>query len=449
MDNSARYLAFLALRQMDRKQAYANIALDRVLSKSKAVDSDRHLATELVYGITRHQRTLDALIEQFSRRKSAAQQPPDLRRLLHLGFYQLHYLDRIPPSAAVNTTVELTRRCKLGGLTKVVNGILRSYLRTPAEDLLPPDPDPIIDLARRYSYPEWLLELWLDELGRSETEALCHWFNQPPAIDLRVNTHRGSLDAVRSLLAEHNIVAHPIEDVPGALRLQQTVGNITELPGYGDGLWMVQDCSAQQVALLLDPQPRETIVDCCAAPGGKTTHIAELMGDRGTVWGLDKHAGRLRRVKANAKRLQLDCIRTEAADLTTLDLETVTDSGELPQSESCDRALVDAPCSGLGTLHRHADARWRQQLDTIDTLLETQADILNCAAGWVKPGGIMVYSTCTIFAPENHEQIERFLETHDNWQLDPEHAPLQNWPHRDGRDGFYMARLQKLSSDRG
>ncbi|MGK7910613.1 MAG: 16S rRNA (cytosine(967)-C(5))-methyltransferase [Synechococcus sp.] len=446
MDNSARYLAFLALRQMDRKQAYANIALDRVLSKSKVADSDRHLATELVYGITRHQRTLDALIEQFSRRKSAAQQPPDLRRLLHLGFYQLHYLDRIPPSAAVNTTVELARRCKLGGLTKVVNGILRSYLRTPVEELLPPHPDPIIDLARRHSYPEWLLELWLDELGASETETLCHWFNQPPAIDLRVNTHRSSLEVVQSLLAEQDIVALPIEDVPGALRLQQTVGSITELPGYSDGLWMVQDCSAQQVALLLDPQPGETIVDCCAAPGGKTTHIAELMGDRGTVWGLDKHAGRLRRVKANAKRLQLTCIRTEAVDLTAHDPEAVAEDSELPQPESCDRVLVDAPCSGLGTLHRHADARWRQQLDTIDNLLDTQADILDRAAQWVKPGGVMVYSTCTIFAPENQEQVERFLETHSNWQFDPDRKPQQNWPHRDGRDGFYMARLQKLST---
>ena len=446
MDNSARYLAFLALRQMDRKQAYANIALDRVLAKSKAANtnSDRHLATELVYGITRHQRTLDALIEQFSRRKSAAQQPPDLRRLLHLGFYQLHYLDRIPPSAAVNTTVELTRRCKMGGLTKVVNGILRSYLRTPIEELLPRHPDPIVDLSRRYSYPEWLLELWLDEMGLSETEALCQWFNQPPAIDLRVNTHRSSLDAVLALLEASDIAAHPIEDVPGALRLERNVGNVTQLPGYREGLWMVQDCSAQQVAQLLDPQPGETIVDCCAAPGGKTTHIAELMGDRGIVWGLDKHAGRLRRVTANAKRLQLESIRTGVADLTTLELETADVDRELPLLESCDRVLVDAPCSGLGTLHRHADARWRQQLDVIDDLLETQAAILDCVARWVKPGGIMVYSTCTIFAPENQEQVDRFLETHPNWQIDPEHPPIQNWPHRDSRDGFYMARLQKL-----
>ena len=430
---------------MDRKQAYANIALDRVLSKSNAADSDRHLATELVYGITRHQRTLDALIEQFSRRKSAAQQPPDLRRLLHLGFYQLHYLDRVPPSAAVNTTVELARRCKLGGLTKVVNGILRSYLRTPTDELLPRHPDPIVDLARRYSYPEWLLELWLDELGPSETEELCRWFNQPPAIDLRVNTHRSSLEEVQSLLAENGIAAHAIEDVPGALRLQQNVGNVTQLPGYGEGLWMVQDCSAQQVARLLAPQPGEIIVDCCAAPGGKTTHIAELMGDRGTVWGIDKHAGRLKRVRANTKRLQLQSIRTEAADLTILPPET--GDRELPLPESCDRVLVDAPCSGLGTLHRHADARWRQQLDTIDDLLETQAGILDRAAQWVKPGGVMVYSTCTIFAPENQEQVDRFLDTHSNWQIDPEHLPRQNWPHRDGRDGFYMARLQKLSSD--
>ncbi|MEL7086289.1 MAG: 16S rRNA (cytosine(967)-C(5))-methyltransferase, partial [Cyanobacteria bacterium J06597_1] len=157
---------------------------------------------------------------------------------------------------------------------------------------------------------------------------------------------------------------------------------------------------------------------------------------------------RSRVVRANAKRLQLGCIRTETADLTTLDLENSIEDSLFPQPESCDRALVDAPCSGLGTLHRHADARWRQQLDSIDTLLETQANILDRAAQWVKPGGIMVYSTCTIFAPENQEQVDRFLDTHPNWQLDPECSPQQNWPHKDERDGFYMARLQKLSLER-
>ena len=430
---------------MDRKDAYANIALDRVLAKSEVSDSDRHLVTELVYGITRHQRTLDALIERFSRRKSAAQQPPNLRRLLHLGFYQLRYLERIPPSAAVNTTVELARSCSMGGLTKVVNGILRAYLRTPPADLLPHQANPVVDLAQRYSYPEWLLEMWLDELGLEETETLCAWFNRPPNIDLRVNTHLCSEAEVRSLLEAAGIRANSVDNVPGALRLAEHAGNVTQIPGYGEGYWIVQDASAQQVAQFLDPQPGETIVDCCAAPGGKTTHIAELMDNRGRIWGLDKHAGRLKRVEANAKRLQLDCILTRVVDLTSPNPIPESNDGkdEFPQPGSCDRVLVDAPCSGLGTLHRHADARWRQDPETIGELLDIQAKILDRAAIWVKPGGIMVYSTCTLHAAENQHQVNAFLGTHPNWQLDPERSPQQNWPHRDDRDGFYMARLQR------
>ena len=429
---------------MDRQDAYANIALDRVLAKSGVSNSDRHLVTELVYGVTRHQRTLDALIEQFSRRKSAAQQPPNLRRLLHLGFYQLRYLDRIPSSAAVNTTVELARSCSMGGLTKVVNGMLRAYLRTPPEKLLPHQSDPIVDLAQRYSYPEWLLEMWLDELGLEETEALCGWFNRPPNIDLRVNTHRSSEADVRALLEAAGIDSSSVDDVPGALRLTERAGTITQIPGYQEGVWSVQDASAQQVVQLLDPQPGETIVDCCAAPGGKTTHIAELMHDRGRIWGLDKHAGRLKRVAANAKRLQLDCIRTIAMDLTAPSPSPASNEGdEFPQIEGCDRVLVDVPCSGLGTLHRHADARWRQQPETIAELLEIQSKILVRASTWVKPGGVMVYSTCTLHAAENQSQVDRFLENHPIWHLDPDYSPQQNWPHLDGRDGFYMARLRR------
>ena len=430
---------------MDRKNAYANIALDRVLAKSEVSDSDRHLVTQLVYGITRHQRTLDALIERFSRRKSAAQQPPNLRRLLHLGFYQLHYLERIPPSAAVNTTVELARSCRMGGLTKVVNGILRAYLRTPTAQLLPRQTNQILDLAQRYSYPEWLIDMWLEELGLAETEALCKWFNRPPSIDLRVNTHLSSETAVRSLLEEAGIRVSFVDNVPGALRLTEHAGNISQIPGYSEGYWTVQDASAQQVAQFLDPQPGETIVDCCAAPGGKTTHIAQLMDNRGKIWGLDKHAGRLKRVEANAKRLRLDCILTGVVDLTSPSPihELNGDEHEVPPPGGCDRVLVDAPCSGLGTLHRHADARWRQDPETFEGLLDIQAKILDRAAIWVKPGGIMVYSTCTLHVAENQHQVNAFLDAHPNWQLDPEHSPQQNWPHRDDRDGFYMARLQR------
>ncbi len=423
---------------MDRQDAFANIALDRVLAKARAQEVDRHLATELVYGIVRHQRTLDSLIEQFGRR-SASQQPPALRRILQIGFYQLRYLDRIPASAAVNTTVELAHRCQLGRLSKVANGILRTYLRTPKDKVLPRHDNPVTDLALRYSYPDWLVELWIDRLGGEEAETLCAWFNRPPAIDLRVNRLQTSVDRVRAALQSVSVEAQPLGDIPGSLRLNGHVGAIANLPGFAEGHWSVQDASAQQVAQLLNPKPGEIVIDCCAAPGGKTTHIAELMGDRGTVWALDRHAGRLERVNVNARRLQLNCIQTRAVDLAA---ESPLPD-ELPQAGSCDRVLVDAPCSGLGTLHRHADARWRQKPEKIAELTQLQAKILDRAATWVKPNGAMVYSTCTTHPEENRQQVERFLSHHPDWRIDPAVEPQQIWPHRSDRDGFYMARLCK------
>jgi 16S rRNA (cytosine967-C5)-methyltransferase len=422
---------------MDRRGAFSDIALERVLSTSTAAAiADRHLATELVYGITRHQRTLDALISRFSRRP-AEQQPPDLRRILQIGLYQLRYLDRIPAAASVDTAVELAHTCQLGRLTGVANGVLRAYLRTPAEEVLPPLPDPVANLGLQYSYPDWLVQQWWEQLGAVETEALCRWFNQPPTIDLRVNSWRCDVDTVQATSQAVGIEAMPVEGVPGALRLSGHVGAIADLPGFAEGWWTVQDSSAQEVVHLLDPKPGELVIDCCAAPGGKTTHIAERMQNVGQIWAIDRHAGRLKRAIANAKRLQLTCIETKAIDLATCEGDP-----DLPPVETADRVLVDAPCSGLGTLHRHADARWRQTPQRIAELTSLQARILDRAASWVKPGGILVYSTCTLTPEENQQQVKGFLSRHPEWQLATDVPLRQIWPQRHNRDGFFTAKLQ-------
>ncbi len=443
----ARQLAFLTLRHMDRKGSYANIALDRSLTQSPHLSAaDRHLITELVYGITRRCRTLDALITRYGS-KPADQQPPDLRRILHIGFYQLSFLSQIPASAAVNTSVELTRLLKLGRLSGVVNGILRAFLRDypdPSQPLTPQvlnvdDQDPLEQLAILHSYPDWLITLWHQILPITEINALCTWFNHPPQLDFRVNTWLRDPANVQRQFQEHGILLSPIEGIPTALRLATHVGDITQLPGFAEGHWSIQDSSAQQVVHLLDPQPGDRILDCCAAPGGKTTHCAEQMQNQGHIWALDRHAGRLKRIQANAHRLQLTCIETHAVDLASpiTDLEP-----DLPAWGSVDRVLVDVPCSGLGTLHRHADARWRQSPDSIEDLLTLQARILAQSARWVKPGGILVYSTCTLNPDENERQIEHFLQPSVDWQLD---GILQTiWPHHHHRDGFFMAKLLRL-----
>lgn len=450
MSKSPRQLALEALHLIHRQGAYADVALNRVLQhQSGANDSqqshnhksaDRRLTTELVYGATRRQRTLDALIDRFAR-KPAEKQTLDLRLILHLGIYQLCYLDHIPPSAAVNTSVDLAKQNQLSGLAGLVNAILRAVAKAKEQDTLWTN---MQDLGVLHSFPDWLVQLWQKEFGPAQTEALCQWFNRSPHIDLRINPLRTNTTAVLASFAAAEINAQELSYLPHALRLAQGAGEITRLPGFAEGWWSVQDASAQMVAHLLDPQPDEVIIDACAAPGGKTTHIAELMQDQGTIWACDRYLSRLKKVKQNSDRLGLKSIQIREGDSRTYQDFT----------NQADRVLLDVPCSGLGTLHRHADARWRQTAQEPENLALLQTELLNQAATWVKSGGTMVYATCTLHPAENEAVVTKFLAAHANWQLvpPPPHSFLtkfltpQGWvkvlPHEHDMDGFFMAKLQ-------
>lgn len=402
--SNARQLALKILLEIDRKNSYTDVALNRALNQSNLSSSDRSLCTELVYGIIRHQRTLDSLIDQLGKKK-AQQQPPNLRRILHIGLYQLRYLDHIPPSAAVNTSVDLAKDNKLQRLSGVVNGILRQYIRSTQgnhDPLILPN-DTLKKLAIQYSFPDWIIETWLQKWGEETTEKMCHWFNQSPNIDIRVNPLKTNLETLQTQLTSAGVNVTPLGRFPCALRLKGKIGTIPTLPGFSQGHWTVQDTSAQLVSYFLDPQPGETIIDACAAPGGKTTHIAELMGDQGTIFACDRTPSRLKKVQENAQRLELNCIETVVGDSRYL--QQFINKG--------DRVLVDVPCSGLGTLHRHPDIRWRQTPENIRELTSLQLEILNQAAQWVKPQGTLVYSTCTLNPPENQEIIQTFLSTPD------------------------------------
>lgn len=445
----ARRLAFDALKEIYRG-GFADVVLHRLLSRWQLSAVDRALATELVYGTVRRQRTLDALIDQLGK-KSAHQQPTDLRIILHLGLYQLRFLTQVPDSAAVNTSVELTKAVGKTKLAGVVNGILRQYLRqSQTGDPLHLSSDRAQALAIRHSYPDWIVELWQEQLGE-EAETLCQWFNQPPAIDLRINCRRTTLVAMEQALAEAGVATQRSPYLPQALRLTQHVGSIQQLPGYAEGWWTVQDASAQLVSYLVNPQPHEIVIDACAAPGGKSTHLAELMQDIGQIWACDRTPSRLKKVQQNAQRLQLHNIQTVAGDSTTM-----------TQFEGQgDRVLVDAPCSGLGTLHRHADARWRQTPESVADLAALQTQLLTHAATWVNPSGMLIYATCTLHPAENESVIQQFLATHPDWQILPPQADeptasfataagwVKVWPHRHNMDGFFMARLHRSSPSKG
>ncbi len=439
---AARQLAFQVLKQIQRG-AFADVALDRTLNQVNLPERDRKLATELVYGAIRRQRTLDAIIDQLAK-KPANQQPPALRLILHLGLYQLRYLDQIPASAAINTTVELAKQNDLAGLSGFVNGLLRRYDRQP-DKALPQSPHGATNIGIQYSFPDWIVQVYLDQFGLAETEKLCNWLNQPPSIDLRINTLKTSIAALETKFQQANIAVKRLPHLPQALRLTSHAGAIQNLPGFAAGEWVVQDSSAQLVGYLLDPHPGETIVDACAAPGGKTLHIAELMQDQGTVWAIDRTASRLKKIQQNVDRLGLHCIQVKTAD-----------SRHIPELvNQCDRVLVDAPCSGLGTLNRHADARWRQTPESVAKLAQLQREILQQAATWVKSGGILVYATCTIHPQENESIVEHFLRQNPRWTIErpasesaiahfiTETGWIKVLPHQHQMDGFFMVRLKK------
>lgn len=439
-----RQLAFLALQDVYQKKAYTDIALDRFLRQAKLNKADKGLACELLYGIVRRQRTLDALIDTLGKKK-AQQQPPKLRIILHIGLYQLRYLSQIPDSAAVNTSVELAKTNGLSKLTGVINGILREYLRISINsDPLALPVDPVARLGILHSFPDWIIQTWLEQLEEPEVDRLCNWFNQPPTIDLRVNILKTSVEEVETALLKAGVSVSRLPYLPQALRLTGGTGAIQKLPGYQDGWWVVQDSSAQLVTHLLAPQPGETVIDACAAPGGKTTHIAELMQDSGTIIACDRDGKRLKKVQANAQRLQLRSIQTCVGD--SLELEQFREKG--------DRVLLDAPCSGLGTLHKRPDIRWRQTPDKIEELSRLQTDLLKQVSTWVKPKGIIVYATCTLNLLENEKVIKSFLSTHPHWSIEippsfsgSHFATSGGWlkifPQRHNMDGFFLVRLKK------
>ncbi len=443
---SARQSAFIALKAV-HKGAFADVALDRVLANHTLSNADRRLLTELVYGCVRRLRSLDTLIDQLGR-KPALSQPPDVRTTLHLGLYQLRYLEQIPPSAAVNTTVDLLKQNKMGGLSGFVNGLLRQYLRLrETQDPLRLPSDPVDRLGVLHSYPSWIVQTWVDSLGLEGAEQLCITLNQSPSIDLRINPLKTDRDTVQAAFADHGVTTTPLPPLPQALRIVGNPGPIHQLPGYTEGWWTIQEASAQLVGHLVNPTPGSTVIDLCAAPGGKTTHLVELMQGQGVVWACDRTASRLKRLQQNLQRLQISTVNLREGD------------GRNPSSELplADYMLIDAPCSGLGTLNRHADARWRQTPESVTELAELQTQLLSAATQQVKPGGVIVYATCTLHPAENEDVINHFLGQHPQWQLEsvalnPILAPLQTesgwikiWPHQHAMDGFFMARLKQVT----
>ncbi len=426
--------------------AFADNALERELAKTNLAPLDRGLATELAYGAIRQRFLLDAWIDAHGRLK-ANRQPPRLRWLLHVGLYQLLFSSRVPASAAVNTSVQLAKEAGFAQLAPVVNGLLRAVARAhnphgaeadtprplhPWQGLALPD-TAAASLALRHSLPPWLATQLLQWCRPEEAEAFGHSSNTPPALDLRINRRRSGRAEVLAAFGAAGLTARALDDQEWGLCLAAASGDLRGLPGFKEGHWCVQDRTAQAIAPLLAPQPGQRVLDACAAPGGKSTQLAELMDDQGEIWAVDRSEARLKKVVANAERLGMVSLQVLAADAADL-LEI------RPQWRGYfDRILVDAPCSGLGTLARHADARWRIQPDTIAELASQQQRLLERLAPLLQPTGRLVYATCTVHPQENGDVVAAFLACQPSWQLIHQQ---QWWPSAQAGDGFYAAVLE-------
>lgn len=460
MQNS-RELAVQILARIEAEQAYANIVLDAELRRASLRDHrDKALVTELVYGVLRWQKRLDWYLDQVC--KTPLQQArPWLRHILRVGSYQVLMLDKIPPSAAINESVKLAekyrKKLNLPANTAkgVVNGILRQLHRS-LETLRRPEtiPDVISRLAVQYSYPEWLVKRWVQRLGAQEAEACCRIHNQPPHLMLRVNPFKTSRAALQDSLSEYAAKITPLPDPLNGLVLAGAPA-LAELPCYQQGECTVQNAASMLVSQILDPKPCENILEACAGAGIKTTHIGELMENRGKITAVDIHENKLDRLQENCQRIGISIVQPYRGDMTTfLDLP----ASHFQNDQGFHRILVDAPCSGLGVLRKHPEAKWTIEESHIHSLPQLQLRLLNHSAPLLHPEcGVLVYSTCTTEPEENEAVMTQFLRDHPGFHIEspqkylpPElHACitaqgfLRIEPPRDYFDGFFCAKLVK------
>jgi 16S rRNA (cytosine967-C5)-methyltransferase len=397
-----------------------DVLLDRVLERSALKPEDRRFLQELVYGVVRWELTLDWLINQ---KTGGKPQKILVQNLLRLALYQMFWLDRVPSYAAVNETVEIAKQKGLLAQAKFINAVLRGYGREADATAARLTEFRRTKLSLGYSHPDWLCWSWEKRWGKEKTVKLLDWNNSTPPTFARLNALKANADELRKTWDEEGVAweATSYDWVP-----EQTVfrlsrhPSLTMLTSFQKGMFYMQDPSTLFAVSVLDPKPGEKILDVCAAPGGKTTYIAQRMNNRGIVAAEDTDPKRLKLVAANSQRLGATCVTTEKV------------------AEPFDRVLVDAPCSNTGVMRRRVELRWRISPEEIHRLSQLQVDILSAAAKRLRPGGTLVYSTCSLESEENSAVIREFLTENSKFRLVQERTLT---PFENGTDGAYCAKL--------
>lgn len=453
-------------RGVDRPRAVALEILERVESGDAFVDPlinalgrkhpdlsplDHAFISQIVHGVLRWRGRIDWQLEQLSSRPLHRIQPRVLE-ILRTGAYQILFLDKVPNRAAVDESVRLAWALLPGdGPSRFVNAILRSLVRDASSHALPPeDKEPVAHLTVACSLPKWFVERLVARFGLEGARTMCESNNKMPDPAIRVNTLKCTSSELSERLGEEGAEAGPAEFSPVGLRVRSKVP-LTHLSAFEEGLFYIQSEASQLIPYLLDPQPGESILDACAAPGGKTTHCAQLMENKGEIMAIDKNARKLRDLAQTSRRIAVTCVRTAPGD---------SSQPAVFAGRTFDRVLVDAPCSGLGDLRRNPERRWRSDPSEIPDIVREQLRILKAAAGQLKPGGVLVYSTCTVTLEENEGVVEAFLKRNRGFELDRSGGALpeacrrfvgedglfRTYPHGKELEGFFAARFRRAEA---
>jgi len=445
--DKARETALKILYEINEQGAYSNIAVKDHISDEKLSGIDRAFISELVYGTICWKLTLDWIIRKYSTVKFRKISPWVLN-ILRMGIYQLVYLDKVPPSAAVNESVNLARKYGHKGSVSFVNGLLRNIARQKDSINFSGIKDTDELLSVKYSHPQPLVRKLLKLYGRDFTEQLLMVNNSSPEFTIRVNTLKTTREELINNLNERGYKSVMGKYSNNAIQVENP-GGLVDSDLHRNGFFQVQDESSMLAVEIMDPKPGMTVIDVCSAPGGKTSYMAQLMENKGFIHAGDIYPHRMELVQKNAERLGITIINTYLLDAAKTFDKFV---------ETADRVLVDVPCSGLGILRRKPDIKWTVEFDRLSGLSELQYQILKSSSAYVKPGGVLVYSTCTIMPEENQQVVKKFVSENQGFEFDDikkflpgkltnyaEKGYIQLFPNRDGIDGFFICRMVKKS----
>lgn len=446
-NKNLRELALDSLLKIENEEAYSHLVVNYMIKQGKLHEKDIGLFTEIVYGTVQRKNTLDFILSRFLPKK-IKKKDEWILTLLRMSVYQMEYLERIPDRAILFEAVQIAKKRGHRGLANLVNGILRNVQRS-GPPLFNEIHDEVERVAVEYSHPIWLVSRWVQHYGLEIAQNICKANLERPIVTARVNTMKTTVSEVLKLLSDDGVVAQRGKLSPDSIEIKS--GNLIHTNVFQQGYVTIQDESSMLVARALQPQKGDKILDCCAAPGGKTTHIAELMNNEGEIIATDIHEHKIKLIEQHIERLQLVNVKTERLD--------VREAHQKFSKESFDRILVDAPCTGFGVLRRKPDIKWTKEEQDVEEMVTIQQQILESVSPLLKKGGTLVYSTCTIEPSENEQVIREFLTKHPDYQFDPvlkERLPEQLYPYYDEEcseiqilphyfqsDGFYIAVLRK------